>query len=290
MKLSTLLALPILGMLFAFQSCQVTSETETEVVLKPRLLEVNLPEHIKGTFSNSEHSVNYEVVLEKEIYHLTAMIDGKVLEAMVSYEDFSIDFDGHSNTLTAEQMLTLNGAAVKIGESIYDSQPDHSQYSCNDGSHSQQNESDASEFVISEAENTLVRILDYWSNAPAGYVYGERQVTADPGPTERRGNDGVSCIKRGRSYALQYDGSRGNTNVTRTAGYNGGGSYGCMGRCGGNCGRWWIPSSWTLDCFEHDECSLSYGASGGSSDRNCGDEFNEAADDWTFGVIRGCSG
>jgi len=176
-----------------------------------------------------------------------------------------------------------------LADAIADGRDDQNGH-CGVGSTAQTQQTGPTEISFTEGENTVVRILDYWSQAPANYVYGERLVEDKIEPTQRRGNDGVSCIKKGRRYSLQYDGSRGNTNVTRTANYNGGGSYGCMGRCGGGCGRWWIPSSWTLDCFEHDECSLRYGASGGSSDSNCGDEFNEAADDWTFGVIRGCRG
>lgn len=63
-----------------------------------------------------------------------------------------------------------------------------------------------------------------------------------------------------------------------------------MGRCGPGCGRSWIPSGWAKDCMDHDQCSHKNYSSGGGSDPNCGDEYNEAIDDWTFSVIRGCNG
>ncbi|MEO0899793.1 MAG: hypothetical protein AAFY71_25500 [Bacteroidota bacterium] len=287
MRRNTLL-LVLSGILSMFLfSCQTVEEAQAvETITRLPLLDIHEETHMKGQFQDEIHQLSFEVKEDNSFYHLTAEVEGKILEALVSYENFSIHFNGHENMLSATEMKVLNKAAIKLAERVYNSQVDNSAGHCGNDTH----EDEASAITFTEAENTLVRVLDYWSNAPEGYVFGERSIVDQFEENQRRGNDGVSCIRRGRSYSLQYDGSRGNTNVTRTAGYNGGGSYGCMGRCGGNCGRWWIPSSWTLDCFEHDECSLRYGASGGSSDPNCGDEFNEAADDWTFGVIRGCRG
>lgn len=290
---NTLLPIILIAIILVFQSCETSTQVvETQEIIAPHLIQYNYSSAIKGAYVEENHSLNYEVKKENEAYHLRTDIDGKILEAIVSYEDYSIEFNGNENTLSPTQMLMLNTAAVKLGEAIYGNQEADLQNNCTDGSHTGSREDERpSQFSFTEVENTLVQVLDYWSQAPEGYVYETyRVVFEQEAPNERRGNDGVSCVKRGRTYTLQYDGSAGNTNVSRKAGYNGGGSYGCMGRCGVGCGRSWIPSSWTLDCFEHDECSLRYGASGGSSDRNCGDEFNEAADDWVFGVIRGCFG
>ncbi len=104
-------------------------------------------------------------------------------------------------------------------------------------------------------------------------------------------NEGITCIYKGTNVTATYDlGNNGTVrNRTVKVNSNGGGSYGCMGRCGGGCG-WGAPSSYTKDCMDHDKCSLDTGASGGSSDSNCGDEFDHAADDWTWGVWRGCRG
>lgn len=102
-------------------------------------------------------------------------------------------------------------------------------------------------------------------------------------------NEGITCVSKGSSVQAQFDDSRGNHSKYVTIGSKAGANYGCMGRCGGDCGGW-APSAWTKDCTDHDQCSFENGSTGGSGDSNCGDEFNEAADDWTFGVLRGCRG
>ena len=102
-------------------------------------------------------------------------------------------------------------------------------------------------------------------------------------------NEGISCVSKGSTVNAQFDDSRGDHSKWIKVNSKAGSGYGCMGRCGGGCG-WGAPSAWTKDCMDHDQCSWENGSSGGASDSNCGDEFNEAADDWAFGVIRGCSG
>ena len=63
-----------------------------------------------------------------------------------------------------------------------------------------------------------------------------------------------------------------------------------MARCGCGCG-WGAPSAWTKDCLDHDICIVDQnGQNGLATDKNCGDEFRHAADDYTFGVLRGCRG
>eukprot|EP01006_Ploeotia_vitrea_P046244 TRINITY_DN67010_c7_g10_i1.p1 TRINITY_DN67010_c7_g10~~TRINITY_DN67010_c7_g10_i1.p1 ORF type:complete len:190 (+),score=6.94 TRINITY_DN67010_c7_g10_i1:24-593(+) len=58
-------------------------------------------------------------------------------------------------------------------------------------------------------------------------------------------------------------------------------SYGCQGRCGPGCefssGK---CSNWGRDCLRHDACSWFFGASGGLKDKNCGDEFKLAINDF----------
>jgi hypothetical protein len=54
--------------------------------------------------------------------------------------------------------------------------------------------------------------------------------------------------------------------------------------CGSACNG--IPlfgKKYTQDCLNHDVCSHNLNASGGSSDANCGDEYNAASDDATNG-------
>jgi len=139
-------------------------------------------------------------------------------------------------------------------------------------------------------EFTFLRTVEFWSQAPKGFVHGNRSATADV-LTKSIDNDGITCIQKNSNYTLYYT-DKDNNIITkrRKAGYDGGGTFDCMGRCGADCGSWWAASAWTRDCFEHDQCSLDYNASGGAADDHCGDEFWNAADDYVFGVIRGCRG
>jgi len=104
-------------------------------------------------------------------------------------------------------------------------------------------------------------------------------------------DEGITCVSKGSYKTAVYDkGSNGQVISTRIKvgnSYKGGK---CMGRCGGACGGW-APSAWTKDCLDHDICIVDQdGKNGLAWDKNCGDEFNHAADDYTFGVLRGCRG
>lgn len=104
-------------------------------------------------------------------------------------------------------------------------------------------------------------------------------------------NEGITCISKGSTVQAVYDkGASGTvvrTNIVVGNSYKGGS---CMGRCGASCG-WGAPSAWTKDCLDHDICIVDQnGQNGGATDPNCGDEFRHAADDYTFGVLRGCRG
>lgn len=62
----------------------------------------------------------------------------------------------------------------------------------------------------------------------------------------------------------------------------------CKGRCGAECGNS-KNGFYTRDCAEHDDCSYTTDASGGRFDNNCGDEWQEAVDDFFQRYKRTCS-
>ncbi len=55
----------------------------------------------------------------------------------------------------------------------------------------------------------------------------------------------------------------------------------CAGRCGAGCGVADGVGAWYQDCLDHDVCNRDHNSQLGA----CGDEFNEAADDYAFGTI-----
>lgn len=58
-------------------------------------------------------------------------------------------------------------------------------------------------------------------------------------------------------------------------------STSCAGRCGAGCGVGDGVGAWYQDCLDHDVCNRDHNSQLGA----CGDEFNEAADDYAFGAI-----
>jgi len=252
---------------------QLPQEAQTGLNDPSLGLETYTIDQLKGQTVIDEHTLDYNVVNEAGRYYMEVLLDNHRLEAWISYAPEVVTHDGHSAVLTLEQKALLLSFSDQLGEAIVTS-----------------NGNTPTNFEMGLMEYAFVRTLEFWSQAPNGFVHDRRTNRADI-IMKGTGNDGVSCIRKGREYRLSYT-NRNNRTITKTrkANYNGGGSYNCMGRCGAACGRWWIASSWTLDCFEHDQCSLDNNASGGGSDPNCGDEWWNASDDWVFGVSRGCFG
>ncbi|MDQ3230190.1 MAG: hypothetical protein M3Q07_00070 [Pseudobdellovibrionaceae bacterium] len=182
-------------------------------------------------------------------------------EVGVSSESGLQNMDGHGAVLSEQERHGLAQAAQEYSK--------------------QQNVTDDS----SLEEKSLYLVFDYLSQAPDDYAFPSRNYHSI-----NLANEGISCIKKGALVKAQWN-TRATSYVAEdiVVGVNWPNSYGCMGRCGGDCG-WGPPSAWTKDCLDHDACSYRNNASGGASDPNCGDEFNEAADDWLSGVLVGCSG
>jgi hypothetical protein len=148
---------------------------------------------------------------------------------------------------------------------------------------------------------SLAAITAYWSEAPAGYAHAGRTAQLHPEQgvsAQSLNNDGITCVKKGVAYKCTYDAGRTGTirseNVTAGSnyGYNptNGGTYDCMGRCGGGCSGVSIYGRYTFDCLEHDICSFRFNSSGGGSDANCGDEYDNAYDDFVNVGVYGCDG
>lgn len=251
---------------------------DAEVTLYSTLgVETNEIDHIAGKTVMNNHKVVYDVQDEKGEYFITFTIDGSTLELWVDFATETLVQKANNVVLTANQKATLLSFSDRFSEALVTS-----------------NGNTPSQYEIGRMEFAFVKAVEYWSQAPQGYVYDNKHFTANV-DIKSLGDD-MMCLSVGTYYSLVYDQGDGGRaySATRRAGYDGTRSdrpnYDCMGRCGVDCGRSWIPSAWALDCFEHDECGLRFGSSGGSSDADCGDEFDEAFDDWLFGVARGCNG
>lgn len=228
-------------------------------------------DHIAGKMVMNDHKIVYDVKDEKGEYFITLNIDDYTLEAWVDFDTEGLVHKGYDAVLSESQKEVLLSFVQQFGKILLNN-----------------NGNSPSKFEIGRMEYTFLNTVEYWSQAPRNYVYTNRTITTNMDTKSLR-NDGVQCLVAGKTYKLYFDDRNGNQSIEyEKTGYDGGGTFGCMGRCGADCG-WGAPSAWTFDCFEHDECGLELGASGGATSPDCGDEFNEAADDWTWGVWRGCS-
>ncbi|MGH1339479.1 MAG: hypothetical protein ACRBFS_25400 [Aureispira sp.] len=269
--------LTIVWCLLSITSCTEERLGEGAVVtLDPILgIETHQMNQLKGKTVLDGHNISYDVTANKGDYYVQVMLDDHRLEAWINFTKETLTHDGHKAVLTAKQKEILLKFTNRFGEALVNSK-----------------DNTIADFEIGRMEYSFLRTMEYWSQAPQGFVHKQEVMTSNVATTAKgTGDDGITCIKKNNNYTLRFtDRNNRVITTTRRAGYDGGGTYGCMGRCGANCGRWWIPSAWTLDCFEHDQCSLDYNASGGASHPDCGDEYLESADDYIWGVLRGCRG
>ncbi|MEO1049915.1 MAG: hypothetical protein AAFX87_04800 [Bacteroidota bacterium] len=261
-------------MIFVMLLVGVTSCTDERIsdpLASEAGVNVNTPQVIKGEVSASDRTVKYRIEeIDPLVFQLQVNIGDHELKGHIAFAEGVLEFDGNNALLNKGDKRALLEVAQHLFSYV-----------------------DAKEGNVSYAEYSLIRTLEYWSNAPTGYAYRFNQQFSTAQKSEKvlaSRNEGVTCIRKNTTVTAQYDDSRGSQSDRVRVGSTARPGYGCMGRCGGDCGQWWIPSAWTKDCMDHDQCSNVNFSSGGSSDSNCGDEFDEAADDWIFGVSRGCFG
>lgn len=231
-------------------------------------LETQQENSFSGKMTINNHKLVYKVEAVNELDFTAAVkIDNITLNASVQYDDQSIEFDGKSAVLTLDQKETLLDLGNEISKYLFD---------------------DKSVDDFTMAEFTMLRLLEYWAKSPSGFPHKKRSVTSNVNPDYalKSRNEGITCIKKNTYVTAEYDDDSGN--VQESILVNG---DDCIGRCGSGCGSFFtVASAWTKDCLDHDRCGRVNGGSTNPFDSECGDEYAEAADDYLFGVIRGCRG
>ncbi|WP_075343231.1 hypothetical protein [Tenacibaculum agarivorans] len=255
-------------------SVLLIASCSTEKKLTPEAVLIGLEQESKEEFSGKMivdgTKIEYSVVENSTLnFTVSISVNEQEIKAVVDYKKSTIDIDASDIQFSDMEKVDLLMSTATIAEYILE-------------------EKNAE---IDIHEYALIKLMEYVSQAPSKHVFHSRKVISDLDVKLKSRNEGVTCIRRNSYVRAQYDDKNGrnysdNIRVGSKARQN----YDCMGRCGSDCGRWWIPSAWTKDCLDHDQCSNVFSASGGASDANCGDEFNEAADDYVFGVLRGCRG
>ena|GEM_PF-3617525 len=149
----------------------------------------------------------------------------------------------------------------------------------------------------------LLRQVDRLAEAPVGYTFVHRVVSVKKGltvATKSRdissksspcGDDGVTCLPgtSGNAYAIFDTGDHG----TCWGWWRPYGNSWCAGRCGAGCaGDDWYElisdDDYTWDCLDHDWCTVYFNEGNGPGASNCGDEFDEAADDYIATIGNAC--
>lgn len=226
--------------------------------------------NLSGKTNINNFNVEYQVsVLENDLhYQVKVKLDDNWLKAVVRYDSESIEFEANNIVLNYDEKLTLINLGEKVSEFLH-----------------MKNNNPLEDITM--AEVTLISLLQYWSSAPKGYMYQNRKV-GDSQSTKgiKSRDEGITCIRKGVRTTSVYDDRNGNTSVrTVTVGTDN-----CVGRCGPGCGNRFSLSAWGKDCLDHDMCVRQYGEAFNPFAKDCGDEFREAADDYTFGYFRGCRG
>lgn len=100
-------------------------------------------------------------------------------------------------------------------------------------------------------------------------------------------NAAAQCLTLGQQYTVTVDLRSGVYTKTVTAGeeisgtpVNSSFNKECAGRCGEGCGNDGGQGNYALDCLIHDVCAFYDKDFGGVFDRDCGDEFRAAIDDF----------
>lgn len=245
-------------------SCDKQEDLQTKEVLG---LEVHQEDRLEGNKQLNGFQIGYKVSSKDlNYYQVKVSINDVRITASIDYSNEFIEIDGKSVILSTKEKETL----LMLGEEL-------SMYLFKDGS--------VDNFTM--AEFTLLRLLEYWAKSPNNYRY-EKIIIKGSQTNLSKGNDeGITCIRKNTYVVAEYDDNNGQSYNDRKL-VNG---DRCLGRCGSGCpGIFTIASAWTKDCLDHDQCGRVLGGSTNPFDRNCGDEYGQAADDFLFGVIRGCRG
>ncbi len=254
----------LLFLLISNTSCDRSDDTDVSQQVG---LEKHDEKHLKGKMTVQGHVVDYEVLETSELYYeVVIKIDNQLLIGDVDYNKEDLSLDGHNAVLSRSQKK----AFLTVGEEL-------SKYLFKDES--------TDNFLMTEY--TLLRLLEYWAKSPSNYKYQKVTIKGYQDNGLKGTNDGIACIRKNTYVTAVYDDASGRQYRDRKL-VNG---NRCLGRCGSGCpGTFTIASAWTKDCLDHDQCGRELGGSSNPFDSNCGDEYFQAADDYLFGVIRGCKG
>ena len=248
-----------------FSSCVKQQESElfhnTGIVLQKS-------DFIKGSISINNHFITYEVKESKSmLFDVLVRLDKFEFKTSINYNTEDIIFDGGNAVLSTNQKEVLVDLGKNLTAYLFI-------------------ERSVEDFTL--AEYSLLRLLEYWAKSPYQYRYINRYIKGGQSNDFKGSGEGITCIRLGSQQLAQYDDQQGNNYQESITVANDG--QDCFGMCGFfRCpGSFDLPRAWTKDCLDHDVCGTRLGGLYNPLDRNCRDEYNQAIDDYLFGLIRGC--
>lgn len=228
-----------------------------------------------------------------------------------------VNIDGGNHSLTASERITLEGELFQfLMSDLYLS---HDLPPCCSVDDKQNNggpevvtedngEPEQVEQVVAENCNctstkaqrelnkkVLLKVIEVLAVSP-GTGFGQRTYNLTDASLARRKLQGDfgnsrSCLKAGQSARGYFTDNRygyGTRDTTKYSWRRTVGSDSCTGRCGSgcNCNWWYCDNDYMQDCFDHDLC-LKFQREytdrdyfWGPGDKHCGDEWDEAVDDY----------
>lgn len=127
---------------------------------------------------------------------------------------------------------------------------------------------------LSDHYGMIARLAEYIAEAPEGQTMSSNTFNLD----------GIKCLHEFQLAKARWTGSGGPTDVVEKivlVGSRAGPHYGCQGKCGAGCKN---LGFYTQNCLDHDQCSYDCHSRFLFLDKNCGDEYVNAAPDFIMGA------
>ncbi len=255
--------LPLIILTSLTTACVVEATEPPEGNPAPLEISVNNDTTFAGSFTHAGSVIEFSVRSEGEQHAILSLeVNGAQVNVNLDLAARTFSQDGHLNALYEDDLAAL----LALRDAVEEQYPD---------------------LVTNTLRGKLLaRHADFLAEAPVGQTLDVRHVnmqTAAVALTDRAGadgcgDDGVRCLHGTDGYTnAKYDPGSNGTCVWTYARYGKKAPH-CNGRCGSGC-SWW-DHNYTQDCFDHDKCLDAYGGNNYPSNPNCGDEFNDAIDDY----------
>lgn len=262
-------------------------------------------EEIRGVLTRNSMRLTFASRMETPSRAVLRLKVGNVvLDAEADLAADTRTLDGHDHGLTFDERMALVELTGELERSL-----------------------DPYRRRLSPHEDFLFRLVSYWAEAPVGWPLQRRVIpllrplapamtqqasghaclfgdesenlgdfTDDCGDEDWCGCEsetGIRYLEAGCAcypYALEHDAANIHCFGVETVVAGCSLDAECLGRCGPGCGVFFVDGkgSYTYDCAEHDRCCRRHG---GCLIQNlqCGDEFDDAADDFLVGA-QSCPG